>query len=279
MGVPLVSGDEVIGLYSLAKLEPGFFAETHLMTAEALSAQASAAIRNAWLFDRVRSGRERLQTLARRLVEVQETERRRIARELHDEAGQALSSLKLGLHLLEREAAGNEAVTSRLDELQRTTDEVAGQLHDLAADLRPASLDHLGLVPALAQLVNALNAKGGPSAQFEAVGLGAGRLPAATETALYRIVQEALTNVVRHAHATRVSVLLEGRDERVVALIEDDGGGFESDTARNRGRLGLVGMQERAEMLGGTFRVESSPGRGTTVHVEVPHSRPRPDRR
>jgi PAS domain S-box-containing protein len=279
MGVPLFSGDAVIGLYSLAKMEPGFFNEAHLRTAEALSAQASAAIRNAWLFDQVRTGRERLQTLSRRLVEVQESERRRIARELHDEAGQALTSLKLGLHLLERDAAGSEAVASRIADLRRTTDEVAEQLHDLAADLRPASLDHLGLVPALRQLVDTLSDQGGPTVQFEAVGLGPGRLAPPVETALYRIAQEALTNTVRHSRASKVSVLLERRGDRLIALVEDDGVGFEYDAAMQSGRLGLVGMRERAEMLGGHLRVESSPGGGTTVVVEVPFASSRPDRR
>ncbi|MCJ7442564.1 MAG: GAF domain-containing protein [Thermoanaerobaculaceae bacterium] len=279
MGVPLFSGDAVIGLYSLAKKEPGFFTEAHLKTAEALSAQASVAIRNAWLFDQVRTGRERLQTLSRRLVEAQESERRRIARELHDQAGQALTSLKLGLHLLERDVVGSEAVASRIADLRRTTDEVAEQLHDLAADLRPASLDHLGLVPTLRQLVNTLSDQGGPTVQFEAVGVGPGRLPPPVETALYRIAQEALTNTIRHARASKVSVLLERRGGRLIALIEDDGVGFEYDAAMRSGRLGLVGMRERAEMLGGHLRVESSPGRGTTVVVEVPFASSRPDRR
>jgi signal transduction histidine kinase len=278
LGVPLVSGDEVLGLYSLAKKEPGFFTEAHLRTAEALSAQASIAIRNAWLFEQVRTGRERLQTLSRRLVEVQESERRRIARELHDEAGQALTSLKLGLHLLEREAAGGEAITSRVADLRRTTEEVLERLHGLAADLRPASLDHLGLVPTVRHLVSTLNAQGGPTVQFEAVGLGPGRLPTAVETALYRMAQEALTNVVRHARASKVSVLLERRDNRIILLIEDDGVGFEYGVAMQSGRLGLVGMRERAEMLGGSLRVESSPGQGTMVLVEVPHAPSRPDR-
>ncbi|RME40691.1 MAG: hypothetical protein D6796_16880, partial [Caldilineae bacterium] len=109
--------------------------------------------------------------------------------------------------------------------------------------------------------------------QFEAVGLEGERLPPEVETALYRIVQEALTNVARHARATRVGVLLERRDDRLVAIVEDDGVGFApEEVAQTNGRLGLFGMRERAEMLGGTLSIESEPGKGTTIFVEVKHA-------
>jgi signal transduction histidine kinase len=139
--------------------------------------------------------------------------------------------------------------------------------------LRPASLDHLGLVPALLQYVKAIGDRYGIVAQFKAVGFESERLSADVETALYRIVQEALTNIVRHAHAAHADVLLERRGDRVIVVIEDDGLGFDADTARfaQQGHLGLVGMQERAEMLGGSLVIESAVGTGTTVVVEVPY--------
>lgn len=273
LGVPLVAGGHVIGVYSLDKVEPDFFTEEHVRLAEALVGQAAVAIQNAWLFTQVRAGRERLQSLSRRLVEVQEAERHYVARELHDEAGQALTSLLFGLGHLEQELDSPQQVT-QVAELKEVTNEVLESLHRLAMDLRPASLDHLGLEPALNQYVNAIGGRYGLIAQFKAVGLLGKRLPAAMETALYRIVQEALTNAARHAHATRVDVLLERRGNQMVIVIEDNGVGFEADLARlaQSGHLGLVGMQERAEMLGGSLVIESTAGAGTTIVVEVPYA-------
>ena len=123
-------------------------------------------------------------------------------------------------------------------------------------------------------MVEALNLQQGPKVEFEAGRLGPERLPEFTETALYRIAQEALTNAVRHSHAERVSVLLERREGKVVVMVEDDGVGFDPVLARHSGRLGLLGMRERAEMLGGSLVVDSSEGQGTTVVAEVPDADP-----
>jgi signal transduction histidine kinase len=273
MGVPLVAGGKAIGLYSLSKTEPGSFSEEDLRLAEALSAPASVAIQNAALFKEVLAGSERLQTLSRKLVELQEDERRRVSRELHDEAGQALTSLLFTLRLLEREAGPDGAVAARTEDLRRIADSVQETLHRVATDLRPVALDHLGLVPALQQLVGNLSTSGGPSVVLETVGLGDHRLPPDVETALYRIAQEAVTNAVRHAGARDIAVVLERREGHVVLIIEDDGRGFDADLASRSGRLGMIGMRERAEMLGGRLLMESSPGSGTTIVVEVPHDR------
>jgi PAS domain S-box-containing protein len=277
LGVPLVAGGNIIGLYSLNKARPGFFTEEHVRLAEALAAQAAVAVQNAGLFEQVRTGRERLQALSRRLVEVQETERRHIARELHDEVGQALTTLMVGLRLVERETQLSERAAARVTELKHMTDGVLENLHRLAMDLRPASLDHLGLVAALRQYIETFSRQNDLLVEFASVGLDSERLPPAVETALYRIVQEALTNVVRHAQATSVDVLLERRGSQVVTVIEDNGVGFDPKTARGD-RLGLFGMQERVEMLGGTLLVESSVGAGTTVVAEVPYAHSYSDR-
>ncbi len=270
LGVPLVAGDKVIGICGLDKAEPDFFSQSHVHLAEALVGQAAVAVQNAWLFEQVRAGRERLQFLARRLVEVQETERRYIARELHDEAGQALTSLMVGMRLLEREAQHPEAVIAGVAELRRVADGVLEDLHRLAMDLRPASLDYLGLVAALRQYIEAISDKYGLTAQLETVHFDQ-RLPSDVETALYRIAQEAITNVVRHAQATRIDVLLEQDDGRLIVIVEDNGIGFSSTAESQGGHLGLLGMHERTEMLGGTLMVESTVGVGTTVRVEVPY--------
>ena len=242
-----------------------------------LVSHAAAAVQNAWLFEEVLAGRERLQHLSRRLVEVQESERRYIARELHDEAGQLLSSLKLGLRFVEQDPDCTAGMTEKLGALKQITDGVLDSLHRLAMDLRPASLDHVGLVAALHQYANGL-----PDddllVQFKAVGFDEDRLPTFVETALYRIVQEALVNVIRHARASHLGLLLERRHGLIRIYVEDDGVGFDPKNVE-RSHLGLLGMRERVEMLRGTLNVESSMGQGTSVIVEVPDVYPRTDRR
>jgi signal transduction histidine kinase len=161
--------------------------------------------------------------------------------------------------------------------MQRT-DAVIDGLHRLAVDLRPASLDHLGLEVALRQYTRSVGTSFGLAVRFKARGLKSERLPAALETALYRIVQEAMTNVVRHARATRVDVLVELRGDRVTLMIEDDGIGFDPEASQVGEHFGLLGIRERAEALGGTLTVESSPGAGSTVVVEVASADPHPDR-
>jgi PAS domain S-box-containing protein len=271
MGLPLIARERVIGYLTLDSFGAAPFGQAQAALAQAFANQAAVAIQNARLFAQVRAGREQLQLLSRRLVEVQETERRHIARELHDEAGQTLTSLIVGLRLLEREMAQPEVAAARLTELKRITDNILENLHRLAMDLRPASLDHLGLVAALGQYIETFNRQHFPPlmAQFAAMGLKDVRLSAVVETTLYRIVQEALTNVARHAQATRVDVLLKRRGNQVVIIIEDNGVGFNFETAIQSRRLGLLGMRERAEMLNGRLTVESSPGQGTTIQVEV----------
>ena len=218
---------------------------------------------------------ERLQFLSRRLVEVQESERRFIARELHDHAGQNLTSLMLGLGTIEKEAGNPEFVCKRAAELKEMTDHILEELHRLAINLRPASLDHLGLTSALEQLIKVFTLDSHLPIKLKTVGFGEDdRLTHELETTPYRIVQEALTNVVRHAHASRVDVVLERRDDSLLVIVEDDGRGFDANLIREHGRLGLLGMKERAEMLGGTMTLESTPGCGTTLFVEVPYVHP-----
>jgi signal transduction histidine kinase len=162
-------------------------------------------------------------------------------------------------------------VIARINEMIVMVDDMLENLHRLAMNLRPATLDHLGLVPALEQYVETFNQQYNIKTQFEAVGLGKKRLLPEVETALYRIVQESLTNVVRHAQATQADVLVERRNDQVITIIEDNGTGFDPETAMQASRLGLLGMRERAEMLNGKLVIESAPSSGTTVLVEVPY--------
>jgi signal transduction histidine kinase len=278
MGIPLRTRGQVAGLFSLAKSEPAVFTEEHRRLAELMAAQASVAIENSILFEQMQDSSRRMRSLSRRLVAVQENERRHIARELHDDAGQALVSLRYGLRLLEKEIGEAGPAASHVAELRRRTDAVMDSLHRLAADLRPASLDHLGLDAALRQYASSAGQKFGLAIRFKARGFDEQRLPTAVETALYRVVQEAVTNVVRHARATRVDLLVERRNDRVMVMIEDDGIGFDQHKLQRPDHLGLLGLRERAEALNGTLTVESSPGAGTTIVVEVSSADPNPDR-
>lgn len=269
LGIPIMAGDQVIGACLLEHMCPGFFTDDLVVWATALTRQAAVAIQNAWLFEQVRDGREHLQALSRRLVEVQENERHYIARELHDDAGQALASLMIGLRHLERESRDPASVEARSKELKVIADGVLENLHRLAMDLRPAALDHLGLVAALRQHAERFSNESGLTVQFEALGK-IERMTGEVETTIYRIIQEALTNVVRHAQATRVDIVIERRGTYLVVVVEDNGIGFDPQAQVGDSHLGLLGMYERADMVGGKITYESTPGKGATMLLEVP---------
>ena len=202
----------------------------------------------------------------KRVVAIQELERRRLARELHDETGQALTSILLGLRTVE-EAHGEEGLRAAVAEVRELVRSTLQDVRQLAVELRPTALDDFGLVPALERLTEAFGEQTGMAVAFEST-LG-DRLAPEIETALYRIVQEALTNVVKHARARSVSIVLGEKADAATLVVEDDGGGF--DPARPRdGGLGLLGMRERMELVGGRLTVESRPGAGTTLVAEVP---------
>jgi signal transduction histidine kinase len=256
--VPLVARGRTIGVviaHDRTGATPAF-TDDDLRLAETLAARAAIAVD---LSERV--GRD----VVRRVVEAQEAERTRLARELHDETGQALTSILLGLKPLEQAAAGEQA-----DAVASLRELVVSTLQDvraLAVELRPAALDDFGLVPAVERLADTFRGQSGMDVELE-TRLPDERLPPEVETALYRIVQEALTNVVKHADARRVSILLTERERGVAAMVEDDGAGFEPGA--DRGGLGLLGMRERIGLVGGRLHVESAPGAGTTIVAEVP---------
>lgn len=208
------------------------------------------------------------QQLLRQLIAAGEEERKRVARELHDQTGQALTSLIAGLSSLEKSCP--KAV-----EMRALAEQTLAEVHELSVALRPALLDDLGLWPAIRRHCETVAGQFGVEVDCQAVGLDNGqRLPAEIEVALYRITQEALTNALRHGEATRISVLLQRRDHAVLAVIEDNGRGFDAAHWRahpgKQTHLGLTGIEERAALLGGTLRVESAPGRGTSLFVELP---------
>jgi len=219
-----------------------------------------------------------LQTFSQRLIETQEAERRRVARALHDEIGQALTALKLHLQLL-LQAAQASPLTQPLQDSLGRIDRAVQQVRELSFDLRPALLDDLGLVAALRWYVEREAQRAGFLAEVVADPVDT-RLPPALETACFRIVQEALTNVVRHAQARQVRVELHSRGAEVHLVIRDDGLGFDGDTVWSapvsEGNLGVQGMQERAVIVGGQLDIHSAPGQGTEVHARFPLPSPGP---
>jgi signal transduction histidine kinase len=257
--VPLVARGRSIGVLAAHdKLgEDVRFSDTDLRLAETFASRAAVAVDL--------SGRIARDAL-RRVVEAQEVERRRLARELHDETGQALTSILLGLKGLEERLEGEEALEAA-HELRELVVSTLQDVRRLAVELRPTALDDFGLVAALERLAESFGKQTGIDVDFEAA-LPDERLPEELETALYRIVQECLTNVVKHAQATRVSVLLTSRDGIAKAVVEDDGRGFGSETLRDGG-FGLIGMRERLALLGGRLEIESNET-GTTIAAEVP---------
>jgi signal transduction histidine kinase len=201
----------------------------------------------------------------RRVVEAQERERRRLAIELHDETGQSLAAVLMGLRRLE-ESGDPATVRATVDELRATVVNAVQELRALAVELRPKALDDFGLSPALERLIDTYSRRTGLAVDSHLAGLEP-RLPEPVESALYRIAQEALTNIAKHAGASGVSIVTRRDGARIVMVIEDDGTGFDADAPAEG--LGLVSMRERAELLGGSFRVESAPDQGATLVVEV----------
>jgi signal transduction histidine kinase len=260
--VPLVVHDQSIGVICAHdKLESGErdprFTDEDVRIAEWFGQRAAVA---------VDLSRRIQRDSFRHVVAAQELERKRLARELHDETGQALTSILLGLRTLE----GAENLDDARAAAGALRESVVQTLHDvrrLAVELRPSVLDDYGLVPAIERLVEGFGEQTGIAVQLQS--RLDERLPGEVETTLYRIVQEALTNIVKHARARRVSVLLTRKDSTMVIVVEDDGRGFLPSEVGDEG-LGLLGMRERLAMLDGTLTIESAPDAGTTIVGEVP---------
>jgi PAS domain S-box-containing protein len=211
--------------------------------------------------------------LLEQVTAAQEEEQRRLARELHDETGQSLTSLLVGLRTL-ADAPSLVAAREQVTELRRVTARTLDEVRRLARGLRPGVLDELGLVPAIEQLSVDHSQLHSIAVEVSAGSFGMERLPPAVEAALYRVIQEALTNAAKHSGARTVNVVLQRRRELVQAIVSDDGCGFDVEatlrTPAARAHLGLHGMRERAALLGGTVTIESTPGEGTTIYVRVP---------
>ncbi len=237
-----------------------------------LAGLVGVAVRNAELLERLQQKEQALQGLLRKTLTVQEEERRRLSRELHDETSQVLSALIMNVDLLESQAPVDEEARARIAAVKSLAEEAARNLDRMLFELRPALLDELGLIPALRWYVAQMSDVWGFPIEFE--GARIGRLPDHIELAAFRIVQEAVSNAARHAKPIRVGVRVGVRGDRLHLEVEDDGVGFDvlevAARARTGEAVGLEGMRERAEIAGGTFRVDSVPGRGTRVVAEIP---------
>lgn len=210
---------------------------------------------------------ERLEALSARLLEIQEEERRRISRELHDEAGQALSGLLVDIANVSAELAGESAVVSeRLESIRRGAESTLASIRNLSLLLRPSMLDDLGLIPALRWQARETERRTGMRVAVATDDQGM-ELPDEYRTTIYRVVQEALTNAARHSNAQTVSILVRSEPARLIVIVQDDGIGFDP---RQKKGMGLLGMHERISHLRGRFEIESEPGQGVVLRIELP---------
>lgn len=275
LAVPIKDQSEaVIGFFKLHRSTPQTpFNWQDAAFLESLANVTAVAIRNAQLLKALEARGQEIRALSANHVNRLEEERRHISRELHDEAGQILIGIKLALQVAARQIpVGQTSLRHDLDELRDQVNQATKRLKDLAQWLRPPTLDQLGLEVALRQLASDLKNR----ASFEvaiAVDSISPRLPQSWEIALYRVAQEALTNVLRHAEADGAELELKCEEEHIRLIVRDHGRGFHPGAANSgavRGGLGLLGMRERASMLGGTLTIHSAPGWGTEIRMEVP---------
>ena len=228
------------------------------------------------LYEQVRAGRERLQLLSKQLLDTQESERRHIARELHDEIGQAMTGVQMNLQIIAPLLTDASAKT-RLEDTSLAIERVLQQIRNLSLDLRPSILDDFGLVPALRWLLERQAQRTGLHIEFTADALGK-RAPEQIETVCFRVTQEAITNITRHAYARQVSVQLRCSPSDLELTIQDDGVGFDVTQAIERAAqgssMGLLGLQERVILVGGNVEISSALNQGTRIHVIIPLDAP-----
>jgi PAS domain S-box-containing protein len=268
VNLPIVIGEDLLGSLKVAVASPGGPTEEDLDFLRQVADSLGVAIRQFLLHENLAAGRRRLQALSHRLLEVQEEERRGIARELHDEVGQLVTGLKLTLEMAGR---GDErSRTAGLGEAVRLADELLARVRDLSLDLRPAMLDDLGLVPALLWQIDRFHCATKIRVAFRHRNVEGRRFPRELETAVFRIGQEALTNVARHAGVSEAAMSLWADGESLWLRVEDGGRGFDARAVMAGWSGGMGGIRERVNLLGGKLDVEAAEGKGCRVSVELP---------
>ncbi len=272
--LPVKSQNKVQGTLALASYLPGKFQPELVRLLQSMSDVVGIGVANAIAAQNLKEVNKLRERLLEKLISAQEEERRRIARELHDEVSQSLAALVLHLEdIADNLPVRYHAAKQRLDVLKKQLVQTLDSIRGLALELRPSILDHLGLPEAIEWYVKDYLGKRGIDAKIDIAGPKI-KLPSYTETMLFRIIQEALTNVVKHAQASQVATRLQLSDSRVNVRIEDNGKGFDVDAALSgvagQKNLGLHGMIERATLLGGTLNIRSEPGKGTCLSIEIP---------
>jgi len=271
LAVPLIYREKVIGVIEATNKHHGNFDERDLGLLEALANSAAIAIENARLFEQVQQGQKQLRLLNRKVINAQEEERRRLSYELHDEAGQSLTALKIALTLIQSDlperAPGN--LYQRLDEATQVIDKTMDRLRLLARNLRPPALDTTGLNPTLEGLCRDFSRQTHLAIHYRGTDLP--RLPDSVQIGLYRFLQEALTNVAKHAQANQIVVTLQNNKKMISLSVQDDGQGFElTDLTTSQDGIGLLGIQERLELINGRLSIEAKPGKGTELTAHIP---------
>jgi signal transduction histidine kinase len=247
--------------------QPKILPEDEIALLRGLADHASSAIQNAALFEQVRAGRERQRKLAKSLVDIQEAERRHLAKELHDHLGQELTGLQFMLERAKNQAAGKQR--SSLEEIQNSVSDIIGEVRELSLNLRPSMLDDMGLLPTLLWHFDRYTRQTGICVNFQYDELPK-RMPLEIETAAYRIIQEALTNVARYAGVREVFVGLVLQEKTLWVEVLDNGKGFDLAGALDQPTAGLSGMRERASLVGGYLVVESFMDQGTQIVAALP---------
>lgn len=280
VSIPLIARDKVLGVMNLMTRDERGFSPENITLINSISSQVAVAIENAVLYKEVREKEESRRELLRQMISNEEQQRKRIARGLHDEVSQSLTGLAFKLAAVGSAMRGaDKQVRAKLQEVQALAASMQDEIHRVVYELRPSLLDDLGLIAAVQWLSdnhleeNGIQVSFSTDCRLRPNGTEP-QLSPQTEIALFRIAQEAITNIVRHANARRVKLRLEFKEKSVALSVEDDGEGFAPEkvpVSPETGRgFGLLGMKERAELLSGTLTIDSQPGAGTRIHAEIP---------
>lgn len=273
VAVPVRTKERTLGNIVVARGGPEPFGPEDADLLGVVAGHLATALENRRLFQEVKD-KERLRgDLLSRLIHAQEDERSRIARELHDVVSQSLTGLMMRVNAAEEEGADPARVRGALDSIRLVAEETLEEVRKIVFALRPTLLDDLGLIPAMRHYAKTLLEAQGMEVRFQTIGFGQQRLPPAVETTVFRVAQEAITNVARHSHARVVAISVALTDGAVRLQVADDGAGFDVAALRassDRHRLGIAGMEERVALLGGTLEIASASGRGTTLVMSVP---------
>jgi len=277
LGVPLKSKENMVGVLTIGSREPRLFTPQEVQFLTALGHQLGLAIENAQLYQELQLREQARADLLRQVIRVQEDERRRVARELHDVTSQALATLAVRVETLgSLSKTETKESTVLIEEIRHLLTATSKEVHSLIYALRPSLLDDLGLPAAIRSCAHSALESAGSEVHIEVSGLER-RLPPEVEIAIFRMTQEAITNIASHSRAESAYISLEFKDKSISVQVEDDGIGFNLlevlSSAHEKESMGLLGMKERAELLGGNINIDTQPGQGTRLHIEIPFNR------